>query len=667
MKLRGKIVSITSIIIILAIGAQAAVSTVSTSRSLEKVIKMQLEDQIKNLENEHVSADEVVGITNQALNEKNIAMTKTVAEIIASNPEYLEQEKLVTLAKVLGVEEIHITDEEGVLQYGNIADFYGFDFAESDQTKPFLTLISMTGGSLAQEPTPRGTDGTLFQYIGVTRVDAPGIVQIGLEPKAVQSLLKSLDIQSTITTLDIGNGGFTVILDKDEAVLYDKTEENKGKTSKDFPWMAAVLAEKDTLHTVTVENTPFYALAKHVDERTYLVTYPRTEIMSIIRNTLINNVVAVVLTIIVLLGVISLVLRRWVTKPLGLMEKAMERVGQGDFTAEIGYQSKDEIGVASAQFSIMTENIRRLIRGTVSSFHSVTSASDNVMNNVEGLLSASREVTKAVEEIAQGAMETATGVNERLTAGQDLGMSIQKISGRLSEAKGISEEMVSSNKLGRGKIVSLQDVFSKTVENTSEVAKNVEALSRSSKSIENILGTIKGIADQTNLLALNASIEAARAGEAGRGFAVVADEIRKLAEQSAGSAEEINNIILNIVSVVSVTTKTVEETQHSVDSAKGSLQQTVVVFDEVDQNVQSLESILTTFIEETKNMDALKSELILSLESMAAVSEEAAASTEEISASSEEQYASITEIGQEMEALNQEISKIQSELKKLKA
>ena len=148
MKLKGKIVFVTSIIIVLAIGAQALVSMISTSRSLEKVIVMQLEDQIENLENEHNSADEVVEITKNALNDKNIALTRTVAEIIASNPDYLEQEKLATLAKVLGVDEIHITDENGVLQYGNISDFYGFDFAGSDQTKPFLTLIDMNGGSL---------------------------------------------------------------------------------------------------------------------------------------------------------------------------------------------------------------------------------------------------------------------------------------------------------------------------------------------------------------------------------------------------------------------------------------------------------------------------------------------------------------------------------------
>ena len=74
---------------------------------------------------------------------------------------------------------------QGVLLYGNIPGFYGFDFNTSEQTLPFIELIGKKGASLAQEPSPRGMDNALFHYIGVARMDEPGVVQIGIEPKAI--------------------------------------------------------------------------------------------------------------------------------------------------------------------------------------------------------------------------------------------------------------------------------------------------------------------------------------------------------------------------------------------------------------------------------------------------------------------------------------------------
>lgn len=667
MKLKGKIVLITSLIIVLAIGAQSLISTITTSRSLDRVIEMQLKDQVENLKHEYLSAEDVVDINKEALNEKIIALARSIAVMIREDQTYLETERMIELATILEVDEIHVTDGEGILLYGNIPGFYNFDFSESEQTQPFLNLIGQNNGQLVQEPSPRGTDGTLFQYFGVSRMDTPGVIQIGLEPKAIQALLENLDIQRTIDTLDIGDGGFGVILSSDGTILNHKNTELIGKAAADVSWMKELLAEKESIQTITVDGITYYAMASDGDVRTYIATYPRAAIQEIIRTNNINNLVAVILSILILVSVISFVISKWVSKPLAKMEKAMERVGAGDFTATMSYASKDEIGVLSDRFMTMVENVRKLIKGTVTSFNAVAGTSDRVMENVDGLMSSSKEVTRAVEEIAQGAMETATGVNERLSAGQDLGRSINVIAGSLEDAKKISDSMVSSNREGRQKIESLQTVFTQTVQNTNEVAENVYELSKSSKSIENILSTIKGISDQTNLLALNASIEAARAGEAGRGFSVVAEEIRKLAEQSSNSAEEINTIITGIVSIVSVTTKTVEDTKTSVESAKGNITETVQVFDQVDNNVNELESILNDFIKETGNMDALKNDLITSLESMAAISEESAASTEEISASSEEQYAQITEIGEAMNSLNADISSIQEELSRFKA
>src|SRR5690625_625537 len=107
----------------------------------------------------------------------------------------------------------------------------------------------------------------------------------------------------------------------------------------------------------------------------------------------------------------------------------------------------------------------------------------------------------------------------------------------------------------------MQDIQKGTL-TTSET---INTLRETSQEINEITEIITDIADQTNLLALNASIEAARAGEAGSGFAVVADEIRKLSEQTASSALDINNLINNIQEETNVAVETVERSQEDVD------------------------------------------------------------------------------------------------------
>ena len=663
MKLRGKIVLVTGLIIIIAIVIQGVFNIIKTSSSIESVVELQLLDQVVSIEKEVQAAKQTIDITKNAINEKNIALTQAVAKIIAIDPTWLEERKMTELATLLGVTELHVTDGKGVLLYGNVPGFYGFDFNTSEQTLPFIELIGKKGASLAQEPSPRGTDNALFQYIGVARMDEPGVVQIGIEPKAIQELLAQLDIQKSLENLEIGEGGYGLILNAEGIIESHSNPEYVGKTTDEIAWLKDVLDDKEAIQTIDDSGNSSFAIAKTYEDKTIVVTYPRGDVQAIIRSILINNIVIILVTIAVLVFIIQFIINKWVSKPFKLIQNGMDAVGTGNFTSTIDYHSKDEIGILSKDFEKMTQNIKHLIIETTQRISSVADASEKINQNVDGLTNTTNEVTHAIEEIAHGSTEMASNVNSRLITGHELGASINEIFKRLGDAKTVSDKMLGDNQNGRNKISTLQKVFMETVNNTNDVAANVSTLTTSSKEIEQIVDAIKGISEQTNLLALNASIEAARAGEAGRGFAVVADEIRKLAEQSSKSAQEINAIIAGIVKVVDSTHHTVEETQTSVKLAQTNLHDTVAVFDEIDLSVNNVGRIIAVFIDEANRIDHLKNELLGSLESMAAISEQSAASTEEINASTEEQLSRVTEISHAIEVLNEDIMKLYDEMK----
>lgn len=663
MKLRLKILLATSSVIIITIALIAGINTYTSHEASEKIIKLQLDGQISNLGETIVTTNEIVQVTKDALNKKNIDITYSVAQLIAEDPSYLETDKITALAQQLNVDEIHIMDGDGVLFAGNITGFYGFDFNTTDQTLPFIDLIGKENASLAQEPSERGTDKVLFQYIGVSRIDAPGIVQIGVEPTAIQEIIDNFDIPQRVEEVTINETGFAVFIQEDGNILTKSAFDFNGLNSEEVPWIKEVLSSDEELVHITINEEDFYARKSSENGTSIIVTYPTNEIDALFVSTIRDNVIMLILAIIALTIILSFLLGKLIIKPLGLIQESMEQVGAGDFTASINYSSKDEIGQLAKDFGNMTDNVRSLINETKASIDLVAGSSNIINDNLNGLTSASHEVTKAVEEIAGGTNSMAENVNERLTTSQELGVSISRLYDQLSQAEKVSIDMVDSNASGIKRIEKLSDLFQVTIDNTNSVSGSVKELSENSKAIISIVETIKGIADQTNLLALNASIEAARAGESGRGFAVVADEIRTLAEQSATSAEEINAIINRIVNTVVTTSKTVENTQESVDAVKSNLTETVEVLSVTSQSVTEVETIISTFVDETKVIENLKNDLIESLESMAAISQESAASTEEINASTEEQLSRVTEIGQSIEDLNSDILKLANETK----
>ena len=124
--------------------------------------------------------------------------------------------------------------------------------------------------------------------------------------------------------------------------------------------------------------------------------------------------------------------------------------------------------------------------------------------------------------------------------------------------------------------------------NVDTLALVVEGLGKRSFEIGAITEVITAIADQTNLLSLNAAIEAARAGEHGRGFAVVSDEVRKLAEQSAQSAQQISQLITLIQEETKKAVKSMEKVSTEVEQGTSAVNEAGKSFNQIQATVNDV-------------------------------------------------------------------------------
>ncbi|MCR5785064.1 MAG: methyl-accepting chemotaxis protein [Eubacterium sp.] len=356
------------------------------------------------------------------------------------------------------------------------------------------------------------------------------------------------------------------------------------------------------------------------------------------------NIFMIIMIAVFVLGMIVIVVAgvmsaKSARKAMNGVAKAVEEVANGDLSAEIPAEilkRTDEVGFIAYNVNNLMTKLHEVISVAKGLSEDVANSGDELANSSDMATAASGQVTCAVDDISRGAVNQAESVQDSASNIDNISNDIVTISDDVSVLLEHTDAMGEACKNSMKALEELMAQNSEVVSSMGEIDVAIKGTNDAVKNISDATKLISDIASQTNLLALNAAIEAARAGESGRGFAVVAEEIGALADQSAKTANEINEIVNNLT----------EESLRSVDTIEklnGELEQQSQILDRTRSDMDKMENGVVSVSESTeeiagrvKGLEEAKTNLVSIIEDLSAISEENAASTEETNASMQE-------------------------------
>lgn len=424
-----------------------------------------------------------------------------------------------------------------------------------------------------------------------------------------------------------------------------QTEAQLIFSDKEF-YQAAVESEKTLDYQfVTYKNTSYmFAYAKIGKTGAMICSLiPRSDIIEKASEIKSITIIIVIVTSIIAVLIGSLV-SAYISRTIKNIASHLKKAAKGDLTVTIKTKSKDEFSYLARDISDMIFNMKNLIQEVKSVGEEVYSAADQVTSSSNTFVNTAVNIKSNITEIEAGVTQLDENSADCLNQMDSLSKKISLVNENTAEIGAISNSTVQAIDQGIQTMGALNEKSKSTAQITGQVIETIKLLQSKSKSVGQIVDVINDIARQTNLLSLNASIESARAGSYGVGFAVVAEEIRKLADQSLRSAEQIRSIIGEINNYTNEVVKTAKEAEQVVMEQEEVVSETTSSFNLMNVQIKNLTDELKSIQSNVDNIEQARAATLQAIESISAVSEETTACSLTVGTTAENQLTAVTEL-----------------------
>ena len=462
---------------------------------------------------------------------------------------------------------------------------------------------------------------------------------------AIVSLINVNALNNYMGNMKVEETGYTFLMAKTGELIYHPNKDNVGKKFSDI--LTNQDAQKIFNDEVFAKETGY---VKYKDDAGVLkiaafstvpetgwkivATAPAKEVYDNIEKTNMMSKIFIFAAVVCLV-IISFLVVNIIIKPIKKSADCLNKLANADFTDKMPekyIKRKDEIGILFNSMEIMSKSIKSLISDVISETNSVKNNIGKSTQNMVNLSEQVENVSATTQEMSAGIEETAAAAKLMDATSIEIEASVKDMANKARNGSEIAEEISK-------RAQSLKDNAINSEETAHNIRNNIDAdmkkaieQSGAVTQINMLTESILQITDQTNLLALNAAIEAARAGEAGKGFAVVADEIRKLAEVSKDTANEIQGITKLVMSSVTNLKESSEKALKFIDTTViDDYKNMVSTGEQYYKDSEAVEALVGDFSRTSDELLSSMQSMVRSINEISASNDESAQGAQDIS------------------------------------